>query len=106
MRMDEPMEKRLVALAVCVQVLLVAFIVAMALDFTSGPDFEYTEPANTIVTYVVQPGDSLWSIAQRFRPEESPHLVIPEILSVSGLLEPRLLAYQQIRIPTSARKDG
>jgi hypothetical protein len=104
--MDEPMERRLVALAVCIQVVLVAFIVAMVLDLTSGPDFDYSEPAKTIVTYVVQPGDSLWSIARRFRPEESPHLVISEILSVSGLPETRVQAYQQIRIPTARRKDG
>lgn len=106
MRLDEPMERRLVALAICAQMVILASIVTMAVLLTNGPDLSAREPVKSVVVYVVQPGDSLWAIAQRFRPEESPHQVIAEILLESGLPEAHVQAYQQIRIPTHRYQDG
>lgn len=106
MRLDEPMQRRLMALAICAQVIVIASIVTVTALLTDGPDLDASGPVKDVVVYVVQPGDSLWTIAQRFRPAESPHLVIAEIVSESGLPEPHIQAYQQIRIPTRRYQDG
>lgn len=106
MRLDEPLERRLVALAVCAQVLVLTSIIAVVFLMTGDIALDATEPDKDVVIYVVQPGDSLWTIARRFRPQESPELVIAEILNESGLQGVDLKAYQQIRIPTPRYRDG
>ncbi|MGB4475182.1 MAG: LysM peptidoglycan-binding domain-containing protein [Bacillota bacterium] len=106
MRLDEPLEKRLVTLAVCAQLFVLASILAMVFLSTTDPAFVADEPDKDVVVYVVQPGDSLWTIAQRFRPEEKPELVIAEIVSESRLPGYHVQAYQQIRIPTRRYQDG
>lgn len=106
MRLDEPLEKRLVILAACAQVFVLASIIVMGFLSTADLTFDAIEPDKDVVVYVVQPGESLWTIAQRFRPQERPELVIAEILTESGLPGDSVQAYQQIRIPTPRYQDG
>jgi nucleoid-associated protein YgaU len=57
------------------------------------------EPHSTR-TYVVRPGDTLWSIATRFVPSTDPRVVVDAITSANGLDPAALVPGQQLAIPT------
>jgi nucleoid-associated protein YgaU len=50
-------------------------------------------------TYVVRPGDTLWSIATRFRPATDPRLVVDRIAHANDLEPGALVPGQQVTIP-------
>lgn len=51
-------------------------------------------------TYVVRPGDTLWSIATRFAPSTDPRLTVDAITSTNGLDPAVLVPGQQLSIPS------
>ena len=50
-------------------------------------------------TYVVRPGDTLWSIAARSSPSADPRLVVHAIASVNDVDPGALVPGQQLTIP-------
>lgn len=52
----------------------------------------------------VQPGDSLWSVAQRVAPNDDPRDVIANIVSLNGLSTAVVSPGQQLAIPTQYAK--
>jgi LysM repeat protein len=50
-------------------------------------------------TYVVRPGDSLWSIATAVAPARDPRLVVDEIRQVNGSGSTRLVPGQVLSVP-------
>jgi hypothetical protein len=51
-------------------------------------------------TYVVQPGDTVWSIATRFEPSTDPRVVVDAITSANGVDPGTLVPGQQLSIPS------
>jgi Tfp pilus assembly protein FimV len=51
-------------------------------------------------TYVVRPGDTLWSIATRFAPSRDPRLVVDAIRSANGVDPAAVVPGQQLSIPS------
>jgi LysM repeat protein len=87
--------RRLIAL--CVVVSLAAIL--------SGPVANAvgvggTAERNAARTYVVRPGDTLWSIATRFAPSTDPRVVVHALTSVNGLDPAALVPGQQLSIPS------
>jgi len=62
--------------------------------FASGPD----GPRDRV--RVVQPGETLWSIATRLRPHEDPRPFIQQVVELNGLATAGLDAGQRLRIPS------
>jgi LysM repeat protein len=50
----------------------------------------------------VQPGESLWSVAQRIAPENDPREVIAQIQRLNGLRTAELQVGQQLLLPVAA----
>lgn len=59
----------------------------------AGPQLEQT---------TVQPGESLWSVAQRIAPDNDPREVIAQIQRLNGLRTAELQAGQQLLLPVAA----
>jgi hypothetical protein len=85
---------------------LVALSVAMGLvGVLSGPVANAVgigggQVANASRTYVVRPGDTLWSIAARFAPSTDPRIAI-DAITVANRLDPAaLVPGQQLAIPS------
>jgi hypothetical protein len=80
-------------------VLVVAMflLVAPGLARGDGPD----RPAPR-VTYVVQPGDSLWSIARRVAPGQDPRPVVDGLIEANGV-RGGLQTGQELSIPVPGR---
>ena len=79
-------------------------MVAVALTaFLSGPVAQavglHGAPEANATTYVVRPGDTLWSIATRFRPGADPRLVVDRIARANDLDAGALVPGQQVTIP-------
>ena len=66
--------------------------VAQAVGLRGAPEANAT-------TYVVRPGDTLWSIATRFRPGTDPRLVVDRIARANDLDAGALVPGQQVTIP-------
>jgi nucleoid-associated protein YgaU len=56
-------------------------------------------PAADATAYVVRPGDTLWSIATRFRAETDPRLVVDRIARANDVDPGALVPGQLITIP-------
>jgi hypothetical protein len=52
-------------------------------------------------TLIVQPGESLWSVANRVAPHRDPRAVIDEIESLNHLSSPTLEAGEQLTVPAT-----
>ena len=52
-------------------------------------------------TVTVQPGDTLWTVAERVAPHVDPRLVVAQIQSANHLRGPQLLAGMQLLVPPS-----
>ena len=53
-------------------------------------------------TYVVHPGDTLWSISARLEPSTDPRIVVDAITSANGVEPGALVPGQQLSIPSVA----
>jgi Tfp pilus assembly protein FimV len=85
---------RTLAIALVVAVFL---LVAPGLARGDGPD----RPAPR-VTYVVQPGDTLWSIARRVAPGQDPRPVVDGLIEANEL-RGGLQAGQELSVPVPER---
>jgi nucleoid-associated protein YgaU len=54
------------------------------------------------LTYVVRPGDTLWSIAERLRPGEDPRPLVDAIERANGISAGDLVPGQSLRIPADS----
>lgn len=87
--------RRLVALSAAIAVTGVLYgPVANAVGVGTEPEQDAAR------TYVVRPGDTLWSIATRFEPSDDPRLVVASITSANGVDAGDLVPGQQLSIPS------
>ncbi len=86
--------RRLVAFTVVIGVVgVLSGPVANAVGVGGGAD------ARSPRTYVVRPGDTLWSIARRSSPSVDPRLVVGAIASANGVDPGALVPGQELSIP-------
>lgn len=86
--------RRLVALLVTAGVVATVFgQVANAVGIHRP---EGTRPSRT---YVIRPGDTVWSIATRLRPAVDPRIVVDEIVAANDLDPGALVPGRQISLP-------
>jgi hypothetical protein len=52
-------------------------------------------------TITVQPGETLWTVAERIAPRVDPRLVVAQIQQLNHLHSPQLLAGMQLVVPRS-----
>jgi Tfp pilus assembly protein FimV len=89
---------RAVARALAIVLVVAMFLlVAPGLARGDGPD----RPAPR-VTYVVQPGDTLWSIARRVAPGQDPRPVVDRLIEANDL-RGGLQAGEELSIPVPER---
>ena len=85
--------RRLVALALLLTVLAIgAPAAARVVHADQGP---------ATATYVVQPGDTLWSIAGRVAPDEDPRAVVDAIGAANDLPGSGLVPGQALQVPAA-----
>jgi Tfp pilus assembly protein FimV len=90
MRSARVRRRRLTAAAV--GVLLVLALPAASRAVTD----RHADPSNT---YVVRPGDTLWTIAVRLSPGSDPRPVIDRIVRTNGIDAANLVPGQQLQLP-------
>jgi Tfp pilus assembly protein FimV len=89
---------RALARTLAIVLVVAAFLlVAPGLAMGDGPD----RPAPR-VTYVVQPGDTLWSIARRVAPGQDPRPVVDGLIEANDVRD-GLQAGQELSIPVPGR---
>ena len=83
--------------------LAAALVVVALAAFVSGPVANAVglreAPAAGATTYVVRPGDTLWSIASRLQPGTDPRFVVDRIARANDLDVGALVPGQQVTIP-------
>ena len=99
-------EKPLLAVAILVAAFLFGWMMAIAQSTNvSGPfglDMVFDTQSNEITYYIrhiVQPGETLWGIAKRYRPDEDPRRVVAEIQEASNVEGELIYPYQLILVP-------
>nr|MDT0657036.1 LysM peptidoglycan-binding domain-containing protein [Micromonospora sp. DSM 115978] len=83
---------RLVVIVLCA--LLVSAVVAWL-----APASRAADPPGEAPTAVVQPGDTLWSVAERHRPSRDPFAMIREIRRLNGLGDSTVHPGQELTLP-------
>jgi hypothetical protein len=78
---------------------LVALLVTGLGLVLAAPASEAADPAGPERTVVVQPGDTLWSIAQRYAPGGDPFTTIDEIRRLNGLTGYTIQAGEKLTLP-------
>lgn len=89
---------RLLILAVLVSVLFGAFSLGRA-GSEAAPK---AQPAPVLEQTTVQPGESLWSVAERIAPDNDPREVIAQIRRLNNLRDSTLRIGQQLLLPIPA----
>lgn len=81
--------------------LLAAVVVATAVRIAAAATAEPigADAAPATVTVVVQPGDSLWSIATRLNTPEDPRKIVGEIRALNQLASSRIMPGDVLVIP-------
>ncbi|MFJ3958721.1 LysM peptidoglycan-binding domain-containing protein [Arthrobacter sp. NPDC090010] len=82
--------------------LLLATLLTLALGALLSPAkaSDSSDSTRQMATIVVQPGDTLWNIAERVAPGRDPRDVVGEIASLNGLDASQLKAGQDLFIPS------
>lgn len=78
----------LVALGVC-------FLLALGPGFLAAKD-----GAGPVHQHVVQAGESLWSLAERFSPNEDPRQFVFDVATINDLESSRVFPGQTLILPT------
>ena len=87
--------RRLVALCAALGLMgVLSGSVANAVGVAAAPELEVAR------TYVVRPGDTVWSIATRFEPSTDPRVVVDAITAANGVDPGALVPGQQLSIPS------
>jgi LysM repeat protein len=76
--------------------LVLTGMVAVLLAASTG---DAATPAGPVPTVVVQPGDTLWSIAARYAPGSDPFGTIEQIRQLNGLDGYTVHAGQRLQVP-------
>ena len=89
---------RALLLVLLVALLLAAFSLGQEATQAAGPG-----PAGPVLEQTtVQPGESLWSVAQRIAPDNDPREVIAQIRRLNDLDSVNLQVGQQLLLPRAA----
>jgi hypothetical protein len=91
---------RTLAVLLLAGVLFGAFSLGRSASEATGGAADSAGPA--LVQTTVQPGESLWSVAQRIAPDNDPREVIAQIRRLNDLESSQLLVGQQLLLPVSA----
>lgn len=75
--------------------------VSRGLEARAGVGVDGVMPAASR-TYVVRPGDTLWSIAERLRPGSDPRPIVDTIERLNDVSAGELVPGQSLRIPAEA----
>jgi LysM repeat protein len=67
----------------------------------AAPASEAARPPGPHPVAVVQPGDTLWSVSTRHRPEADPFAVIEEIRRLNGLADYTVHVGQRLALPAN-----
>jgi Tfp pilus assembly protein FimV len=83
------------------RIVIVAFslLLAAAVAVVLAPASRADAPPATAPTAVVQPGDTLWSVAERHLPSRDPFAMIEEIRRLNGLDGYTVHAGQRLTLP-------
>ncbi|MBK5305093.1 MAG: LysM peptidoglycan-binding domain-containing protein [Frankiaceae bacterium] len=90
---------RLVLLVLCSLILLAIISVGRA----GSQAATATETGPTLQQTTVQPGETLWAVAQRIAPDNDPRQVVAQIRRINNLTSSGLQAGQQLLLPVPAR---
>lgn len=71
-------------------VVLLGLAASLTLPALRGPDAVRVASPRPRLVHVVQPGDTLWRVAARIRPDEDPRAVVDRLMDDSGLADPVL----------------
>jgi LysM domain-containing protein len=87
------------------RIVLVLFVMTLLVlaGFTLGHGSSQaadSHPRQTSHTLIVQPGESLWSVASRIAPHSDPRAVVADIESLNHLSGPAVEPGQQLAVPT------
>ena len=91
---------RAVLVLFLVGLLLTAF--ALGSQATQASDVAGQATAPQLEQTTVQPGESLWSVAQRIAPDNDPREVIAQIQRLNGLRSSQIQVGQQLLLPVAA----
>jgi nucleoid-associated protein YgaU len=97
-RMDRTYVRRRRAASVVVAAVVAVLLSPLA---ASAIRLGAPEPAPAQRTVVVQPGDTLWSIAQRARPDDDPRETVATIEAVNGIGAGALEPGRSIVVPAA-----
>jgi len=101
-------EGSLLAVACVVAAILFVWMMMLAVNINAGDGLTLGVGKQAIeyelVTHVVQPGETLWGIAQRYRPGEDPRRVVAEIQEASGIEGGLIMAYQLVLVPVKSEE--
>ncbi|HKA69698.1 MAG TPA: LysM peptidoglycan-binding domain-containing protein [Actinomycetes bacterium] len=85
---------------VVVAILAAPLLIAISLLFLSQVDASSDPTApRPYPMVVVQPGDTLWTIAGRIAPDRDPRAVIHQIREINGLSGASIQAGQRLAVP-------
>ena len=91
---------RLVLVLALVALLLTAF--SLGSQATQAADVAGQGAVPQVEQTTVQPGESLWSVAQRIAPDNDPREVVAQIRRLNGLTTSQLQVGQHLLLPTAA----
>jgi len=89
--------------AVVLGLLALLLLVAVSAGRTGSQAATITETGAALQQTTVQPGDTLWSVAQRIAPDNDPRQVVAQIRRINHLHSSALQAGQLLLLPTAAR---
>lgn len=52
-----------------------------------------------VIEHIVVPGDTLWDIAEQYRPDRDPREVIAQIQQINGITDGKIYPGQKLKIP-------
>lgn len=86
--------------------LLIALVVSAAFSAGRASVQAATEAAPALPTVTVQPGETLWEIAERVAPQADRRETVARLARLNDLPGGRLRAGQRLVVPPGARGDG